>query len=209
MIDIRLARDIEVGAKAKPRYRTDVITADGGYEVRNQVWRYPLFTFEITLEPGDETDEGDPDPETIEKLEEFIRLFHAVGGSHGTFPFRHWRDYQAVDQVLGPAAGGGLNDFQLYRTYPLGPITRRRKILLPVLGTVTAKVNGVAATLISVDRGTGVIRLTDTPPDGAIITASFDFDVPVRFADDELEMIALSDDLDQPEVIVLNEVRIV
>jgi uncharacterized protein (TIGR02217 family) len=206
VIDIRLARDIEVGAKAKPRYSTDIIPTDGGHEVRNARWRYPLFDFEFTLEPGDETDEGDTDPALISKLEEFVRLFHVVGGCHTTFPLRHWRDYDAVDQVIA-TGDGSTQSFQLYRTYALGAVTRRRKILLPVTGSVTAKVNGVTASLAAVNRGTGMITLSAAPAAGAIVTASYQFDVPVRFADDELEMIALGIDLDQPSSIILKEVR--
>jgi hypothetical protein len=51
-IDERLPVEIEAGAKAKPRYSTDTITTDGGWEVRNSRWAYPLFQFEFNVEPG-------------------------------------------------------------------------------------------------------------------------------------------------------------
>lgn len=206
MIDVRLSREIEVGAKARPRYKTDKINADGGYVVRNQRWRYPLFDFEFTIEPG-YIDEGDyvEDPAEIEKLEEFIRLFHVVGGAGSPFPFRHWRDYQALDQPLG-YGDYSQTEYQLYRSYTLGAVTRRRKILLPVVNSLVAYVDG-APTAATVNRGTGILTFALPPDGGQVITADFDFDVPVCFASDEIEMIALSDVLDQPASITLEEVR--
>lgn len=208
MIDARLSRDIETGAIARPRYKTDIITTDGGHEVRNSRWRYPLFEFEIQLEPAiPEADEDATDLDAIdtETLDELINLFHAVGGSHGTFPFRHWRDYSAVAAPLG-AGDGTTTVFQLYKTYRRGLITRTRKILLPVTSTVIAKVAGVV-TPVTVEREGGTITFAGAPAAAAAITADFEFDVPVRFADDELELIALADELEQPGKITLNEVR--
>lgn len=203
MIDARLSREIEVGAKARPAYKTDVIEMDSGHERRNARWRYPRFTFEFDIEPGDPNDEEDIGD--VESLSEFIALFHAAGGSHETFRFRHWADYQRVDEPIA-TGDGSTTSFQLYRVYTMGAITRRRKITRPVAGTVTAKVNGVGAS-ITVDNDTGIITFAVAPANGAAITASFEFDVPVRFEDDELEMIALMTDLDQPVNIVLIEVK--
>lgn len=196
MIEIRLDQDIEVGAKARPRYSTDLVQTDGGHEVATERWRYPLFTFEFNLEPGV--------PNFTEDLEEFIDVFHLAGGRAGRFLFRHWRDYQAVDQLIGEG-DGSKTAFQLYRVYVRGALTRRRKITRPVSGTVTVKVNGVvtAATLGAL----GVVTFAAPPANGADITATFDFDIPVRFESDEIEFVALNDDLEQAVDIVLVEVR--
>jgi len=199
MIDERLDREIEVGAKARPRYKTDVIETDGGATVRNARWRYPLFTFEFNLEPGD------PNSNDAESLHEFIDLFHCAGGQHETFRFRHWSDYQARAQPL--ATGDGVTtDFQLYRVYIRGAVSRRRKITRPVTGTVVGYVNGVESST-TVDLTTGILTFAPAPAAGSTVTADFDFDIPVRFDSDELEMIALSNDLDQPVNIVLVEER--
>ena len=69
--------DIEAGAKARPRYSTDIITTDGGWEVRNSRWAYPLFQYEFNLMPGYRHDD--------EAIDAFIDTFHVVGGSAGAF----------------------------------------------------------------------------------------------------------------------------
>lgn len=197
MIDERLDREIEVGAKAKPRYSTDIITTDGGFEFRNSRWAYPLFSFEIDLEPGA--------PAFDEDLQACIDLFHAAGGTADTFRFRHWRDYQALHDPIA-SGDGSTTQFQLYRIYARGAVTRRRKITRPIDGTVEIQVDGVVAAS-TVDAATGIVTLSSAPANGALITASFEFDVPVRFADDTLEIASLSDDLDQIGTITLQEVR--
>lgn len=196
MIDVRLDRDIEVGAKARPRYSTDIVTTDGGFEWRNSRWAFPLFDFEITLEPGS--------PSFDDDLEACIDLFHAAGGPADTFRFRHWRDYQGVDQTILPL-DGETTIFQLYRNYTRGAITRLRKITRPVESTVVVKVSGSPVSA-DVDYTTGIVTLAGDPG-ASPVTADFEFDVPVRFADDMLEIASLSDDLDQIDAITLQEVR--
>lgn len=208
MIDVRLDRAIEVGAVARPIYKTDVVVTDGGHEVSNSRWRYPLFEFDIQLEPaiGEVDDqETDLDADSTETLLELIELFHVVGGRHMAFPFRHWRDYQAVDSEIG-TGDGTTTEFQLYKVYRRGAVTRQRKILLPVTATVVVRVNDVI-TAATVVREGGTVTFSVAPANGAVITTDFEFDVPVKFADDRLELIALSEDLEQPGEIMLKEVR--
>lgn len=205
MIDERLTRDIEMGAKARPAYKTDVITTDGGFEWRNQRWRYPKFTFEFNIEPGNPDDDPAYYAGEVETLNAFINLFHVAGGQNETFKFRHWRDYQGVDEPIGTGDGATV-DFQLYRVYRRGSVTRSRKITRPVADTVVVKVAGVE-TAVTVDDTTGIVTFGSAPALNAAITASFEFDIPVRFASDELEFVAMMTDLDQPVNIELIEVR--
>lgn len=198
-IDERLPVEIEAGAKAKPSYSTDVITTDGGWEVTNSRWNYPKFQFEFNVEPGTRIDDE------YDVLDQFLEMFHACGGSGGRFRFHYWRDKPARDQLLGQG-DGSTKTFQLYRTYTRGAVTRQRKITRPIVGSVTAKIGGIV-TIAAIDYSTGLITFTVAPALGALITADFDNDIPVRFADDELEMIGLTDQLDQPVNIVLLEVR--
>lgn len=197
MIDERLSREIEVGARSRPRYSTDVITTDGGHEFRNSRWAFPLFEFEIDLEPGDKDDEA---------FLAVLDLFHAAGGTHETFRFRHWRDYQASNQPI--AVGNGvLVEFQLYRVYTSGSTQRRRKITRPVEGSVTVYVNAVEDAGATVDYETGLITTSTAPAAGQIVAADFEYDIPVRFADDSLEIASLTDVLDQIATVILMEVR--
>lgn len=198
-INERLAGEIEAGAKARPRYSTDIITTDGGWEVRNSRWAYPLFDFEFNVEPGTRTEDE------YDVLDQFLDMFHACGGSAGAFRFHWWRDKPARDQLLGEG-DGSTKTFQLIRTYTRGAVTRQRKITRPIVGTVTTKIAG-AITVGAIDYDTGLITFTNAPILGAAVTADFENDVPVRFLDDELEIIGLTDQLDQPVNITLREIR--
>lgn len=199
-IDERLPVEIEAGAKAKPRYSTDIITTDGGWEIRNSRWAYPLFQFEFdAVEPGTRIDDE------IDVLDEFLNLFHACGGTAGGFRFHYWRDKPVRGQIIG-TGDGSTKTFQLYRSYTKGLVTRNRKITRPVEGTVTTYVNGVV-TVAGIDYSTGIVTFVAAPALSAVITADFEHDVPVRFADDELEIVGLTDQLDQPVSIVLVEIR--
>lgn len=192
--------EIEVGAKAKPRYATDVITTDGGWEVRNSRWSYPLFEFVLTaFEPAThETEEYDV-------LDEFLDIFHVCGGSGGAFRFNYWRDKPVTGQQIG-VGDGSTKTFQLYRSYIRGGFERTRKITRPVAGTVVLYVNGVV-TAASVNNDTGLVTFGAAPALSALVTADFEHDIPVRFADDTLEVVGLTDQLDQPVNVTLVEIR--
>jgi uncharacterized protein (TIGR02217 family) len=199
-VDQRLPMEIEAGAKARPRYSTDVITTDGGWEVRNSRWAYPLMEFDITaFEPAThESDEYDV-------LDEFLDIFHVCGGSAGAFRFHYWRDKPVVGQQIG-VGDGSTTTFQLYRTYTRGGFSRDRKITRPIIGSVATAVAGVG-TVAAIDYDTGQIVFSVAPAMGAVITADFDHDIPVRFSDDELDVVGLTDELDQPVNVTLVEIR--
>lgn len=189
--------DVIAGAKARPRYSTDIITTDGGFEIRNSRWSYPLFQFEFDVMPGFR--EGD------EAIDAFINTFHVVGGAFGVFRFNYWRDGPVTNQTIG-TGDGSTTQFQLYRSYSRESISRNRKITRPIAGTVTIYVNGVSAPF-TLDDETGIVTMNAAPGNGLRVSADFEHDVPVRFADDEIELVGLTDMLDQPVSIVLMEVR--
>jgi uncharacterized protein (TIGR02217 family) len=90
-----------------------------------------------------------------------------------------------TDQVLG--VGDGANRaFQLTKTYGSGPSAYRRVIAKPVAGSVRVAVAGIETNAFTLDVTTGGVTLNVAPPSGAIITAGFLFDVPVRFDTDRL-----------------------
>jgi uncharacterized protein (TIGR02217 family) len=188
---------LEAGAKCRIRYSTDVIVTDGGYRITNSRWAYPLHTFEFNLSPGYREDDA--------ALDAFIDLFHAAGGAAGVFRFHYWRDLPAVGEALG-TGNGSETEFQLYRNYTRDGVTRQRKITRPIEGSVTVYSNGTPVAA-AVDYDTGVVIFTPAPPNGAALTADFENDIPVAFADDELEILGLTAHLDQPVSIVIEEQR--
>ena len=93
-----------------------------------------------------------------------------------------------LDQPLG-TGDGALTTFQLIKRYPDAVSAYDRAIKWPVAGTLVVAVNGVLkASGVAVNRGTGVVTLTPAPAAAAVITAGFQFDVPVRFEEDWLSV---------------------
>lgn len=197
MIEDRLTEDIEVNATAKPRFSTEIVTTDGGHEVRNSRWAYPRHVFEFNLAPNTRDSQD---------FLEFRDLYYAAGGAFETFRFKHWADFEGENELLG--IGDGLTtEFQLVRNYTRGAVTRQRKITRPVADTVAVYRNGILVGGAGIDYDTGIVTIAPAPAIGQQITADFEFDIPVRFMDDEIEMVGVTDTLEQPVSISLFEVR--
>jgi uncharacterized protein (TIGR02217 family) len=62
-----------------------------------------------------------------------------------------------------------------------------RRITRPVAGSVRVAVDGVETAGFAIGAG-GVVVLDAPPSGGALVTAGFRFDVPVRFAEDSLSV---------------------
>jgi uncharacterized protein (TIGR02217 family) len=195
MIDDRLSEELEAGARMIPMFSTDIVTTDGGWEVRNSLWEYPRYRFEFNLMP----DETDP-----EDIKEILDMFNAAGGSAEEFLFTPWADYQGIGEV---AVALTSTAFQITKNYTRGGITRSRKITRPKPGTVTVYHGGVEQVGgYTVDYDTGIITFS-TAKAAQSITVDFDFDVLVRFMDDELELLAHTGELNQPVDITLIQVK--
>jgi uncharacterized protein (TIGR02217 family) len=93
----------------------------------------------------------------------------------------------ATDQPLG-VGDGETTQFQLVKRYVSGGAFSERRILKPVEDTVLVAVDGVATTAFEVHWTTGVVTFDAAPAEGAVLTAGFAFDVPVRFDTDRLDM---------------------
>lgn len=82
---------------------------------------------------------------------------------------------------------GATTTFQLIKLYQSGAQSWSRTIRKPVAGTTVIALNAVGqASGWSVDTATGIVTCTATPGVGVIVTAGFEYDVPVRFDTDEL-----------------------
>jgi len=79
--------------------------------------------------------------------------------------------------------------FPLVKTYWDAAGSYERRVTKPVAASVKVAINAVALTQadFSVD-GEGVVTLNDAAADGALVTAGFQFDVPVRFDTDRLSI---------------------
>jgi uncharacterized protein (TIGR02217 family) len=154
-------------------------------------------------------------------LHTLIAFFEERRGKLHGFRWRDRSDWKscppdetpdAQDQPIG-IGDGSTTLFQLAKTYGEGIAPYQRRIAKPVGGTVRVAVDGderVAGTDFSVDHASGTVTFLPghVPAAEAIVTAGFEFDVPVRFDTDRLDInLASFEAGDVPHVAVV-EIRV-
>jgi uncharacterized protein (TIGR02217 family) len=162
---------LALGAEAEvtPEFSTAVTTSAGGRESRNASWAEARTGYDVGPGVRSEAD-----------IAALIAFFRAQRGPARAFRLRDPFDAAASDVVLG-TGDGSSRVFALVKHYR----TASRRITRPVAGTVTVAVDGVATNAFTLEA-LGVVVLDSAPAAGAVVTASFAFDVPVRFAEDRL-----------------------
>lgn len=172
--NVRLPEEIERGAQGGPAFQTSVITLGTGREQRNVDWSAQRCSFDISY-----------GIQYKEDFVEVVKFFYARLGKARGFRFKDWSDFDATDEQIG--VGDGTNKiFQLVKNYT-SLVQYQRKITRPVTGTVAVRVDGVVAPF-TVNINTGVVTFVTAPAEDVIITADFEFDVPVRFDSDKLNL---------------------
>ncbi|HVG47418.1 MAG TPA: DUF2460 domain-containing protein, partial [Rubellimicrobium sp.] len=83
---------------------------------------------------------------------------------------------------------GASRAFQLRKGYGSGGVTHWRTITRPVAGTVAVAVNGALCQDWTLDASTGLVTFATAPAANAIVTAGFEFDVPVRSDTDSIRV---------------------
>ena len=125
---------------------------------------------------------------TKAELDEVITFFRNVRGAGYGFRFKDWTDYQAENQYIG-VGNGKTKEFQLIKSYRVSDnIVYYRKITKPVISTVRVFINDIESKDFNIDLTTGLITLNTVPEIDSIIKANFEFDVPVRFENDIMEI---------------------
>ncbi|MDX2235062.1 MAG: DUF2460 domain-containing protein [Hyphomonadaceae bacterium] len=167
--------------------RTEVVAVGTGREIRNAVWAHGRRRYDLAGAIA-----------TLDDIAQVFAFFEARRGRLQAFRFRDIADCKscapsaapsATDQALG-AGDGARTAFPLVRSYGAGENAYVRAIRKPVSGSVLIAVNGAPAAddAWSVDPTTGVVMFASPPPPGALVTAGFAFDTPVRFDADLLEV---------------------
>lgn len=173
--EILFPEDISYGSSGGPGFNTTILELASGHEQRNINWSEQKATYEASH-----------GVKTRAQMEELIDFFYARWGKAYGFRFKDWADFQCVDEQIG-IGDGATTVFQMIKVYePAGfPFTRTIRKLNP--GTTVVQVNGVNAAFTS-DDNSGLITLTGAPAAGAVITASCEFHVPVRFDIDDMKI---------------------
>jgi uncharacterized protein (TIGR02217 family) len=185
--DVRFPTAIARGATGGPERKTDIVTTASGREERNARWANSRRRYNIGFGVKSLTD-----------IQAVVRFFEERRGRLHAFRFKDFTDFKsctatatpaATDQVIGTGTGS-LTTFQLVKTYGAGNRAYVRMVSAPVVGTVLVAVNGVATTQFTVNATTGVVTFNAgaLPAAGAVVTAGYQFDVPVRFDTDQLSI---------------------
>jgi len=171
--EIRFPDTIALDAVGGPNFDTTVIITANGTERRNVNWSQSRGRWDVGSNIKDRAG-----------FEQLIAFFRARQGRAYGFRFKDWSDYEALASVIGTGDGAQLT-FQLVKKYTSGTIDSTRIISKPVAGTVKIYLDGVEATTgWTVNTATGVVTFGTAPAVGVVVTADFEFDVPVRFDTD-------------------------
>lgn len=175
--DVRLPADIETGAQIGPSFQTTIIALTSGREQRNADWSQELLKADIGYGMMYDVATGEMlSPDLAESaFKDIMSFFRARRGQWRGFRFKDWTDYQADQELLGVGPG---TDFQLIRNYG----SYRRRITRPVADSIEVFVGGVSSPFTVGELG--MIHLNTPAALNEFVTASFEFDVPVRFASD-------------------------
>ena len=184
--EVRFPDDISRNARGGPERRTQIVELASGDEERNASWANSRRRYDAAY-----------GIRRADDLAAVVAFFEARNGRLYGFRWKDWADWKsclpsgtpaATDHSIG-TGDGTTTDFQLVKVYASGSQSWTRTITKPVAGTVKVAIDGVEQTTgWSVDTTTGIVTFTTAPATGAAITAGFEFDVPVRFDTDTLDV---------------------
>lgn len=178
---LALGRDASISAE----FSTAVSITASGFEHRNSLWSDARLRFDIG--PGIRSEA---------ELGELISFFRARRGAARGFRLRDPSDFSshgmtgtptATDQLIG-TGDGQTTRFPLVKHYGAGDGVQTRRITRPRAESLLISLGGVGMATGWLLDPQGIISFTTPPTAGASVRAGFLFDVPVRFAEDRLDI---------------------
>ncbi|WP_312528770.1 DUF2460 domain-containing protein [Paracoccus sp. (in: a-proteobacteria)] len=184
--EIRFPASLSFGSVGGPERRTEIVALSNGHEERRTPWAHSRRRYDAGL-----------GLRSLDDVATLIAFFEARAGQLHGFRWKDWADYKSSlpngvphfqDQILGHGDGRSTQ-FQLSKDYASGPGRYGRVVTKPVEGTV---VIGIGADQMRevvdfrVDHATGIVHFIAPPGPGAVVSAGFEFDVPVRFDSDHI-----------------------
>lgn len=182
--DYRLPAGIEKGSQFSPTLQNVIQEAISGNEQRFAQWTKCRGVGDISYGLLNSTN-------TTGDFRAIVAIYRAHFGSLLPFRFKDWSDYQATDANFGTGDASTVA-FQLHKIYDpalillgsAGTVTYVRNItLLAVAVAPVIKVAGVTKTVVTDYNisSSGIVTFTSAPANGAALTWTGEFDVPVRF----------------------------
>ena len=184
--EVRFPDNISRGARGGPERRTQIVELASGDEERNASWANSRRRYDVSY-----------GIRRADDLAAVVAFFEARNGRLYGFRFKDWADHRSclpsqapspMDQQIG--TGDGVTTiFQLTKRYASGGQSWSRAITKPVAGTVQIALNALPQPGgWSADHKTGLVSFDTAPSSDIAITAGFEFDVPVRFDSDVLDV---------------------
>ncbi len=203
--EVRLPARLAFGSTGGVERRTEIVTLGSGFERRSTPWAEGRRRYLIGA-----------NLRSLNDMATLTAFFEARRGRLYGFRFRDFTDFRScgpggapgpLDQTLGEG-DGATTIFALGKRYGEGVDAWTRRIGKPVEGTVRIAVGGVETEAFQIDPTTGILTLTAPPPAGAAVTAGFEFDTPVRFDADRVEVTLESFNAGRMAAIPLIEIRV-
>lgn len=164
---------IALGFRANPMWKTTVVQAGNGREVRNSAWSDAQMKYNFSYNNMDLAD-----------AEALVAFFHGRRGRQRGFLLKAYDDFKIEAGIIGTGNGSQVA-FQAVKKYDtLNPWTRTIRHLKA--GTVVVTVNGTPVTVSGVSNG--LITLAAAPGSGTTVRLTSEFYVPVRFDVDEFDV---------------------
>jgi uncharacterized protein (TIGR02217 family) len=185
--EVQFPLRLALATSGGPVRRTEIVQLSNGSEARNARWRDARRSYD-----------AGSGLRSLADLYDLVAFFEARFGQLNGFRFRDPVDNRSgrpgepitpVDQAIG-IGNGEERTFQLVKIYADAGGSSLRTITKPVAGSVTVALGGVIrpTDAFDVDVTTGQVTFDAAPGPGAVVSAGFEFDVPVRFDIDRIEI---------------------
>lgn len=190
--EVQLDPLISYGAVGGPSYVTTIIVVPSGAEQRIGRRSVGLLSYQIDLVN-----------KSKDEMTSLVEFYRGVRGRLIAFRFKDWTDYKTVAE---PIVNNGTAYLQLIKTYQVGSESEVRTIKKPVDGTVTMTRNGSPFVAYTLDTTTGIVTLNGGADGGATYAWSGEFDTPVRFDVDDMQVTVSDFDIRDWQTVKLVEV---
>jgi uncharacterized protein (TIGR02217 family) len=183
--DVRFPLQLGFGAAGGPEFSTQIAVTGSGHEQRNSQWSDARVHYDAGVGIRSEAD-----------LAVLLGFFRGRRGQAHGFRFRDPIDHSSAEPGHSAAAGDqllGIGDgvttgFALVKRYGDGEEVQVRRITRPDADSLRVAIDGTPLGTGWTLGGLGYVDFDQPPLPGAVITAGFEFDVPVRFAADRIDV---------------------
>ena len=182
----RFPDNISYGAVGGPEFKTFIFEANSGVEQRSKSRDVAKYSWNVAHGIRDKAD-----------MTALLAFFLSVAGRACGFRFKDWSDFELTahqigvgDSTTGSDGTALFNISQTYTTGALSHVRRVHKIVatpIPVI-FIDGTPESAANYTIDFDQGTVTFSAPNHPLAGELITITCEFDVPVRFNVDKMDI---------------------